>query len=600
MRGLAALFWVLAVVAGFGAAAWGAQYLFLRPPSFDAFLTRTFWRFALQDPEALTRMRLLERWGLDFHNDDLTDASPAHQEQLMALREDTLAVLLSYDRSTLDARRQVAYDALRWDLETVLQGRRCLLHDFPVNPVDGVQLSLPAFLLHAHRVATLDDARNYVIRLSRVGRKIDQTIEALRQRESLGIRPPRFLIERVLDQMRAFIAPPPAEHPLVTSLADRIDRLDDVPEVLREALLADAAYEVEHVVYPAWQRLIRHFEPLRYRTLTDDGMWARPGGEECYRWMILRHTTLPLSPDELHRLGLARVRQIERRLDELLAQQGWRSGSVAERLSALEASGQSSASSAEREALLAEAQRLATQTRAALAPLFRHWPEQMPRFFAAPLLPGQRAPLAWYRPPTLDGGTDGTVFVNFDAGYRLPPWALRTLVHHEGLPGHHLQLGLQATSSSLPLLMRTAHFAGFVEGWAVYAEHLAAERGLLDEPMERIGLLREELLRAARLVADTGIHHRRWSRAEAQAWLRATVGRSDAEVEAEIDRYLVMPGQALSYAVGGLRLLKLREDAQRALGARFDLAGFHEAILAHGAVPLPVLDEVVRRHVAGR
>lgn len=602
LRGFSAMIAVALFLGLLAASAFAVQFLFFRPVSIDAFFTRSFLQFALEDPEELTRLRVLEPYGLDFHNDDLTDVSPDQARRMLELQRRTLDTLEQYDRAMLSPEQQISWDVLHWELSTAVEGERWLFHDFPVNQLFGVHVALPTFMMSAHRINTLDDARNYIIRLSRFEDKFRQTLESLRQRENLGVLPPRFLVDKVLQQLHQFVRPEPANNPLVTTLAERIDRLHGVPEGLRGAMIDDASFEVERVVYPAYREMIRYFDSLRFKATGENGVWSLPGGKDYYDWLVRKHTTLDVPAERIHRLGVQEVKRIETEMARILDSQGYFDGTVAERINKLAAEPRFRYRNTAkgRQRILAEYQRLIDEAASRLRPLFRSWPSAGVEVRRVPEFSEREAPSAYYESPPLDGSRPGVFYVNLRNADEIPRFAMRTLAYHEAIPGHHLQLGIQQELPHIPLIRKTLPVTAFVEGWALYAERLAHEAGLQSDPFDNLGRLQDELFRAVRLVVDTGIHHRRWSRNEAIAYMSAITGRSKGDIIAEVDRYMVLPGQALAYTIGMVRLLELRDYAENQLGGRFSLHSYHEAVLRNGAIPLPVLRKQIDAFVAER
>ena len=308
---------------------------------------------------------------------------------------------------------------------------------------------------------------------------------------------------------------------------------------------------------------------------------------------------LRLGPEQIHRLGVREVRRIEGEMDRILDSLGYSEGTVAARMVRLSAMPEQHYRNTPqgRRRILDEYQRLIEEAEAKSRPWFLSWPTVPVEVRGVPAFSEPEAPSAYYEAPPLDGSGPGVFYVNLRAIDRIPRFGMRTLTYHEAIPGHHVQLSIQQQRRDIPMILKTLSFTAFVEGWALYAERLAHEHGLLDDPLDNLGRLQDELFRAVRLVVDTGIHHRRWSRAEAMAYMRAMTGLGDREIEAEVDRYMVLPGQALAYTIGMLRIVELRQTAQQALGRAFELRAFHEAVLRQGALPLPLLQQQVEAYI---
>lgn len=598
---LAALLVLLLLATGLAAHTWYAK-----PLRLEWFYGRIFASFALQRPELLSTMGLLPPWA-NFHADELDDASPAGQERTERLVADGLATLRRYPREGLDAEGRRSYDTLEWYLASQVEGHAFRHHDFPVNQLFGVQADLPNFMMQVHPVATRADAEAYVARLRKFPIKFAQLIESLALREAKGVIPPQFTVQKVLVQMNGFIAPAPGDHALVSSFADRLARLPagQVDMATRVRLRAEAAAAVEHQVYPAYRQLIAHFNRLQARATVNHGAWHLPDGERYYAWCIRRHTSTEMTANELHELGLAEVARIAAAMDGILRQQGLGEGSVGARVQQLAArpEQQFPNTAAGREAMLAQYRSILREAQQKLGQAFARLPRMALEVQPVPEFAQATAPAAYYRFGAFDGSRPGVFFANLRNTAETPRFAMRTLAHHEGVPGHHLQIALAQELTGLPFFRRIVPFTAYAEGWALYAEQLAFELGLLPEALDNLGRLRDEQMRAVRLVVDTGIHAKRWSREKAIAYMLEHTGMAGTDVVAEIERYFVDPGQALAYKAGMLKILALREKARAALGPRFDLKLFHDEVLGHGALPLVLLersiDDWITRQKAG-
>jgi uncharacterized protein (DUF885 family) len=586
-----------ALVAG---AVWIVDVGYLRPYSLDLFFNRVFVRFALYDPELVSSLHLLEPLGVHYYDRRLTDASPEHERRLADFLRHERGVLDSYDRAVLTPDRRLSYDVLHYFLADAVAGERFIYYDYPVNTFFGVQDELPSFLIGQHPIDSAGDARDYIARLRLFGWKFDGVLEGLRLREGKGIYPQKFMVDKTLSGMRAFIGQAPQDNPLYTSLAQKLARLQDLPETERQELLAQARDGLNQVVYPAYGRLIDHMQGLQARVTRDDGAWAWPDGDQFYAWKVRHETTTELAPERIHAIGLAEVERIEAEMDAILRAQGYAQGSVGARMAAL---GQEERflypdNDAGRAQCLADFEKILDQSNAALGPYFGVRPRLRLMVRPVPAFKEKTSAAAYYEPGTLDGSRPGVFYVNLRNLRELPKFSMRTLAYHEGVPGHHLQIAIAQEITGEPLFRQLIPFTAYQEGWALYAERLAWEIGLEKDPYDNLGRLRDELFRAVRLVVDTGMHSQRWSREQAIDYMRSHTGMGDTEVVAEVERYLADPGQALAYKIGMLKILELRERARGTLGARFDLRRFHDTLLTAGAMPLPVLEQRVNDWIA--
>ncbi len=600
MRRLRAASVVLGVLLLAGAAflvptVWG------RPWSIDHFFVRVLARFLVESPMLLSQLRVLEPLGLHFHADDLDDFSVAHARSRVRMVQEELEVLRSYDREALSPGQQRSYDVLEWFLGGLAEGDRWLLHDYPVNQFEGVQSSLPDFLLNVHQINDARDARNYVARLAKLDVALDQTLDGVRARRDRGLVPPRFVLDRVRDEVAGFIAPPAAEHTLVLHLQGTLAELPAVSAAAAASSVAEARAALEMRVYPAYRRLDALLEELQAEATDEAGVWKLPDGDAYYAWQLRQHTTTALSADEIHRLGLAETARIQAEIRSILAAEGLPHEPVGEALQTLHADPRFlySDDDAGREAILADYQRIVDDAVTRLPRYFGRVPRAEVVVERVPSFKEDGAAGAYYRPGPMDDSRPGVFYANLRNVGETVRFGMRTLAYHEAVPGHHLQISLARENEALPFFRRLLPFGAFSEGWALYAERMAAEEGFLPTPLDHVGQLVAELFRAVRLVVDTGMHARRWSREDAIAYMRAQTGMPETDVVAEIERYIVLPGQACAYKTGQLEILRLRSRARDALGSGFDLRAFHDTALGDGSLPLVVLEQVVEEWLRG-
>lgn len=579
----------------------GVPTCFGTPWRVDHLGTRALVHVALNSPELLTTLHPLEQYGLDWYSDELDDRSLAHRRELLEEIDAYLETVRRYDRQALDPDARLSRDVLEWLLQEARRGRPFAFHDFPVNQLSGVQSSLPEFMLHTHQLGTRSEVYGYVARVAKIDTALDQTLESMEYQEGLGIVPPRFVITKTLAQMRGFVAPDPLDHALYThfeaGIADRSDLDGDDRDELLDAL-ADA---IADEVYPAYERLIEYYEYLEPRAPVQVGAWTLPDGEAYYAHRLRFWTSTDLGPDEIHDLGRAEVERIHREIRAISTELGVEAaGPVGPALRELSAEPrfQYPDTAQGRDRILADYRAIIAEIDSGTADMFIRRPRAGVEVRPVPAFKQSTAPAAYYHPPALDGSRPGVFFVNLRRVDEIPRFGMRTLAYHEAIPGHHFQIAGALEDASLPLFRRVLPINAYVEGWALYAEQLAAESGYLPTPYDRIGYLDAQLFRAARLVVDTGIHARRWTREEAIAYMLQHTGLGPEEATAEVERYIVLPGQACGYMIGRLRLVALRERARQELGTDFDLARFHGAILGAGLLPLTLLERVVDDWIA--
>ena len=575
--------------------------VWFRPFSLNLFYEKTFVTFALENPELLSSLGIAEQFGYRRHNAHLDDESVAKAERDFALWHRYLADLKSYDLAAQTPAQRLSTRVLTVYIENQLDGEKFRFHDYPVNQLWGVQNNTPDFLINQHRIADRRGAEDYLARLGEVGRKFDQVLDGLALREQNGIVPPRFVIERVLAEMRAFAGQPTLENPLYKNFATKVDALAELAPADKQALAARCAQAIESGVLPAYRKLIGFFEGQLQRATGDDGVWKLPDGDAYYAYRLRTETTTRMTPQQVHDLGLAEVARIEAEMTAILtAQAQLQPGETPARALAR---------------LAKDARFLYPNTddgrRAALADYTKMIDEQLVLSRAViglvpkaaievrrvPEFKEKTAPGAYYVEPALDGTRPGVFYANLRDMNEVRKFGMRTLALHEGVPGHHFQGALAQEQTGGPTFRRVLPFTAYLEGWALYAEWLGTELGVYkNDPFGDLGRLQDEMFRAVRLVVDTGIHAKRWPRERAIAYMLDKTGLPEGDVVSEIERYIVEPGQACAYKVGMLAIRAARDRAQKALGSRFDAEAekaFHDVVLRGGALPLEVLDEQV-------
>jgi uncharacterized protein (DUF885 family) len=544
------------------------------------------------DPQRATALQFFEGAEQDALDRRLTPITDEYRRGQIAAARRGLQELHGYDRQRLTPAERISYAALEWQLDDVVREEPFLDHSFPFEQFGGVQRRLPDFLASTHPVRNLRDAENYLARLEAVGPVIDDAIAVARGRAQRGFLPPAFILRATIGQMERFVAPPPARNLLVTSLAERLGRLKDVSAADRDRLVQGAARTVEASVYPAWQRALVVLREQLPRATEDAGLWRLPAGDAAYRHFLRRFTTVEMTPDEVHALGLQQVARLEGEMDGLLKSLGFATGPIPERMRALAAAAPSIADPDPRAVVLKEYERIVRDAEARCRALFDLTPRAPVEVRREPEFSEANA-AAHYTAPAPDGSLPGIFWVPLPGPTFRSGDVRRSLAYHEAVPGHHFQIALQQENTALPRFRRDRALgilSSFAEGWALYAERLAAEQGWYDgDARGRLGQLDSELFRARRLVVDTGLHAKHWTRQQAIDY-----GMPANEVE----RYVVFPGQACAYMVGELRIIALRDRMKAALGERFSLRDFHRLVLQSGTLPLDVLGQVVDDAVA--
>lgn len=555
--------------------------------AFDAILAES----VRESPEFATQLGFDKGANADLRG-KLDDNSPAARARGLARAKAAAARLRAIAPETLSPQKRVDREVVLYSLDQQTVGPERFGIDTPIRPYRitqqaGVYFSLPDFLDSTHPVKTRADAEAYLSRLGQMGRALENDTAVTEAEAKRGLLAPDFSLDLALGQMRKLRAPAPADHPMVASLVRRAG----------EAKLAGdwrgrAAALVERSVYPALDRQIAAVERLRKTARADAGLWAVPNGAAIYAAALKGATTTTLTPAEVHRMGLEQVADLTAQLDAILKGQGMATGTVGERLKALNASPAQlyPDTPAGRAQLLAGLNAGNAAMQAKLPRAFSNAPNAPLEIKAVPAEIQDGASNGYYYRAPLDGSRPAIYWINLKSVGDWPKYTLPSLTYHEGVPGHHLQIST-AQRADTHTLRKISFFGAYLEGWALYAEQLADELGGYAGPIERAGYLQSFLFRAARLVVDTGIHDQKWTRERATQYLVDTVGFAVGRSQREVERYCTMPGQACSYKIGHASWLRARAKAQEIAGDRFDLKKFHD-VLEAGAVPLVLLERL--------
>jgi len=573
-----------------------------KPWSIKGLYLRTFLKFALKGPELLTMLGILEKFGLHGHNAKLSDASEAFQDKMLRFVRRDLGILRSYSRERQAKATLLSTDVMDFFLDDIVRGERFRHHDYPLNQMFGIQSEMPNFMLTMHPVVSKLEGRNYVKRLGRFGVKFDQVMEGLVIREKKGILPPKFVIRRVLDEMTAFIAKPANENPLYTVFKDKLEKLPKVSARDRESLLAAAEAGITRTVYPAYQRFIAYFTELEKKATADDGVWKLPDGDAYYAHCLRSMTSTDYTPQQVHEIGVKEVERIEGEMRAILEKSGHKNvTSPAKQLHdfGIEERFLYPNTDEGRAAALSEYQRILDEMNAALDPYFAIRPKAGLKVERVPEFREKTSAGAYYQPGDLSGSRPGVFYANMRDMKEVHKFGMKTLSYHEGIPGHHFQIAIAQELKGIPFFRRMIPFTAYAEGWALYAEKLAREMGFYkDDPYGELGCLDAELFRAVRLVVDTGIHFKKWTREQAIEYMEAHSAQAHESVVSEIERYIVMPGQACAYKIGMIKMVELRDKTMKALGDKFDIRRFHDVVLKSGSMPITLFEQVVEEYIA--
>ena len=589
---------LLGVVAVAIAAVIAASFWFwITPVGVNNYINKVSIQIATDSPELLTRLGLIDNTLLDFHSGRLADYTKEGDQRSLEKLRRARAGLDRYGPEGLDGQDLLSWKIAAWLFDDWLMDAEMEYSGYRVNQISGITVSLPEFLTDAHAIVDRRSADRYLSRLTEFGRVLREVKDRVVDDREHGVIPPDFVIEKSLAGMRQFIAEGAADNVLVTDFASRLSAVGEIDVEEQALLVADARARVEGQVIPGYAGMIALFEELATQTNHDAGIWRIPNGDAIYRHRLRSSTTTDYTPEQVHEIGLSEVVRIEGEMHAILDAQQIPDGDIATRVRVvMEDPTQQFANTDEgREEMIAYLESFDEKVMARVADFFITIPPQPLEIVRVPVHAQDSSAGGYYSSPALDGSRPGRFYINQKSTADNPRWTLPTLMIHEGSPGHHFQLSASQLIEDVPLLRKLSPFNAFTEGWALYSERIAkTDMGLYDDdPLGDLGRLQAEMFRAVRLVVDTGIHAKRWSREEAIEYMLAKTGMTEDEVTREIERYSVWPGQATGYKTGQLAILELRETAEEALGESFDIRQFHELLLMNGAMPLALLKDQV-------
>ncbi|TNE62381.1 MAG: DUF885 domain-containing protein [Alphaproteobacteria bacterium] len=593
---------ILLALVVIGAGIWTAKLVWFKPFSFDHFLTRVVVEQGLDSPEALSSIRMLEPYGITGHNGELDDLSLAHDARVLERSKRNLDILMSYDDDSLSDSQRFNKRLMAYSLQHDIAGEKYEYYNYPLTQLYGWHNNFSSFMTGTHSVADLQEAEYYVERLKKARTQVDQLMEQLKKREEMGVIPPTFILSKVEGQLAAFIENPDVEqNAFYVAFKARLDDLSDVSDADKARVLAEAKATIEGVIIPIWRELLAYTAELKTKSTDDAGVWKFPDGAAYYQSQLERHTTTKMTAEEIHALGLSEVARIQTQMLALFEAEGYdTTRPFTELIAAFSEDPKYYYPDTDegRQQILDDYNALIAEIEQGLAGQFRLKPKAKVEAVRVPTFIEQGAPGGYYEQPAMDGSRPGRFYANLYDIKATPKFGMRTLTYHEAVPGHHYQIALQLEQEDLPLFRKFSGYGAYVEGWALYAERVAMEMGFEPTNADKIGALQSELFRAVRLVVDTGIHAKRWTREQAIDYMAQNTGMAMSDVVTEIERYIVWPGQACGYKIGQLTILRLRDKARTELGDTFDVRDFHDLVLKGGAVPLTILEEQVDAYIA--
>lgn len=574
-------------------AAAAAEIAFAQQRAVDDFFREFTDEWARSNPGLATYQRYFTGPEQDRLERTLSPQTLEQRRKTITLARKGLTGLRAFNRAAMTEQQRLWSEVMEWQLNAIADEEPYLDYTFPLEQMRGWNVNVVEGFTVTRPMSKARDAENFVAAMGQIRARTLEAIEESRRLAGKGIIPPRFILQATIRQMQNFVDPAPASNPFATVFGDKAAAIADLPAAKRTQLRAEVERIVSAQIYPSWKQAIATLEAQLPKSNDDAGLWRLKGGDEAYAYFLRRFTTTKMTPEEIHQVGLRQVAAIEARMDTLLKQLGRTQGTVKERAEKLELDLQypNPTSEASREKVMQDFNAIIQDAAKRSESLFDLRPKSPVAAQPFPTFREANA-AANYNAPAADGSRGG--IVQFPRRLsNMTTFGLRSLAYHEAIPGHHFQIALQVEDRSLPRFMQLRAFGNIAansEGWGLYAERLAAESGWYQGDVEgEIGQLDSELFRARRLVIDTGIHTKRWTRQQS----------IDYGIEAsEIERYVVYPGQACSYMIGQLKYIELRERARAALGPRFSMREYHNVVLRTGSVPMELMERRIDAYIA--
>ncbi|WP_220446249.1 DUF885 domain-containing protein [Microbulbifer harenosus] len=535
--------------------------------------------------------------GMKDGYDKWDNISPAFEEETHEINKRQLEALKKIDPTQLDDATRLSLELAIRNLEQDIEGYQWRLHTYPVNQMYATHTGVASLLINQHRIDDISDAEAYIVRLNALPEHFQQLIANLKERADAGVIVPKFVFPYVISDGKNLITGAPyddgKDSTLYADFKGKVDKLS-ISDEEKSALVEKARTAMLERVKPAYENLNSYLAELEKKATTDDGAWKLPDGDKFYQHRLNVYTTTDMTAAEIHQKGLEEVARIHDEMRAIMKQVKF-DGSLQEFFEFMRTDPQFYYPETEdgKQRYLKEATAIIDTMKGRLDELFITKPKADLIVKAVEPFREKSAGKAFYQRPAPDGSRPGIYYANLYKMSSMPTYQMEALAYHEGIPGHHMQLSIMQELESVPSFRKYGGYTAYTEGWGLYSELVPKEIGFYQNPYSDFGRLAMELWRAGRLVVDTGIHSKKWTREQAIDWLTENTPNPPADVQKAIERYIVMPGQATAYKIGMMKIVELRERAKQALGDKFDIREFHDVVLANGAVPLDVLEELV-------
>lgn len=548
--------------------------------------------------EWLSRSPNWQTWlGIKDDYDKWDDLSEEQELIRLQAAKNQLAQLRALDESKLSGQTKLSYELMERAIELDIERYQWRLHDYPVNQMFGWHTTVASVLINQHTVTNVEDAQDYIARINNVSTLFEQLIAALALSAENGIIPPKFVFPKVIEDSQNIIKGIPFDDgepsPIFADFKKKVEKLE-LEAGKKQQLVQHAKQALLNQLKPAYEDLIAYLKELETQANDYAGVWKFPNGEAFYNYALKRTTTTDLSAEEIHQLGLDEVERIHNEMRALMGRVGFE-GSLKDFFDYLKDDPQFYYPNNDegRQAYLERSQEVIDEFTQHLDEAFITKPKSPLVVKRVEAFREKSAGKAFYQSPPPDGSRPGIYYANLYNMKEMPKYQLEALVYHEGLPGHHLQLSIASELSNLPRFRKHGGYTAYTEGWGLYSELLPKEMGFYQDPYSDFGRLSMELWRACRLVTDTGLHAKKWTREQAIQYLVDNTPNVERDARRAIERYIVMPSQATAYKIGMMKIVEQRERAKRELGDKFSLREYHELVLSNGAVPLNTLEALV-------
>lgn len=560
----------------------------------NAFFDRVF--DARVDKEPMQQTML----GIKKDYDKWNDLSEAFAQEKLQTAKNNLDSLKNFNMEALDEQTKISYRLFQNSNQEYIDMFKWRFHDYNLNQMSGMHSEAPALLINMHTISSRLEADAYIARLNAMGLLFDQVVENLKIREEKNIIPPKFVFPYVVNDCKNVISGEPFEkgkgvNPLLEDFTTKVNALKDVEEPVKKELIAKASAALLNSVKPAYEKVIAAWIELEKKATADDGAWKWPEGNDFYDAALKQTTTTDLTADQIHEIGLKEVARIHGEMKEIMKKVNFKSDNLQEFFEFMRADKQFyyPTTPEGKEAYRVKAVKLIDDMKPELDKLFLTKPKADIEVKAVEAFREKSAGGAFYEDPALDGSRPGRYYINLYNMADQATYQMEALAYHEGIPGHHMQIAIAQELKGIPKFRMHGGNTAYVEGWALYSEKVPKEIGFYQDPYSDFGRLAMELFRAARLVVDTGIHRKKWTREQAIQYFKDNTPNPEGDNKKEIERYIVWPSQATGYKIGMIKIVELRDMAKQKLGDKFDIREFHDVVLTSGPVPMNILEEMV-------